>query len=60
VLFRSGSWALCHWIFRVAFAPSILPALVVALAMILLAVTIGLATGREVFRQTPMVALREA
>jgi putative ABC transport system permease protein len=44
----------------VAFAPSILPALIVALAMILLAVTIGLATGREVFRQTPMVALREA
>jgi putative ABC transport system permease protein len=55
-----GSWALTHWIFRVAFAPSVIPALLVALAMILLAVTIGLATGREVFRQTPMVALREA
>jgi putative ABC transport system permease protein len=55
-----GSWALTHWVFRVAFAPSVLPALLVALAMILLAVTIGLATGREVFRQTPMVALREA
>jgi putative ABC transport system permease protein len=55
-----GSWALTHWVFRVAFAPSIIPALLVALVMILLAVTIGLATGREVFRQTPMVALREA
>lgn len=55
-----GSWALTHWIFRVAFAPSFLPALLVALAMILLAVTIGLATGREVFQQTPMAALREA
>jgi putative ABC transport system permease protein len=55
-----GSWALTHWIFRVAFAPSIVPVLLVALAMILLAVTIGLATGREVFRQTPMAALREA
>ena len=55
-----GSWALTHWIFRVAFAPSVIPVLLVALAMVLLAVTIGLATGREVFRQTPMVALREA
>jgi putative ABC transport system permease protein len=55
-----GSWALTRWVFRVTFAPSILPALLVALAMILLAVAIGLATGREVFRQTPMVALREA
>jgi putative ABC transport system permease protein len=60
VLSFGGSWALTHWVFRVAFAPSILPALLVALAMILLAVAIGLATGREVFRQTPMVALREA
>jgi putative ABC transport system permease protein len=55
-----GSWALTHWIFHVAFAPSVIPVLLVALAMVLLAVTIGLATGREVFRQTPMVALREA
>ena len=55
-----GSWALTHWIFRVAFAPSFVPAILVALAMILLAVTIGLATWREVFRQTPMVALRDA
>ena len=59
VLSFGGSWALAHWVFRVAFAPSIIPALLVALVMILLAVTIGLATGREVFRQTPMVALRE-
>jgi putative ABC transport system permease protein len=55
-----GSWALTHWIFHVAFAPSVIPVLLVALAMVLLAVTIGLATGREVFRQTPMAALREA
>ena len=55
-----GSWALTHWIFHVAFAPSFVPALVVALAMMALAVSIGLITGREVFRQTPMAALREA
>ena len=55
-----GSWALTHWIFHVRFAPSPLPALLVTLAMIALAVSIGLITGREVFRQTPMAALREA
>jgi putative ABC transport system permease protein len=60
VLSVAGAWALTHFVFRVAFAPSIIPALLVALVMILLAVAIGLATGREVFRQTPMVALREA
>ncbi|HKW12209.1 MAG TPA: FtsX-like permease family protein, partial [Gemmatimonadaceae bacterium] len=60
VLSFGGSWALTHWIFHVAFAPSVIPVLLVALAMVLLAITIGLATGREVFRQTPMVALREA
>jgi hypothetical protein len=38
----------------------VLPALAVALAMILVSVSIGLLTGRDVFRETPMVALREA
>jgi putative ABC transport system permease protein len=56
----AGSWALTHWIFRVAFSPSFVPAAIVAVAMIALAVSIGLITGREVFRRTPMAALREA
>jgi putative ABC transport system permease protein len=60
VLSFGGSWALTHWVFRVAFAPSVLPAAGVALVMIALAVSIGLITGREVFRHTPMAALREA
>ena len=60
VLSFAGAWALAHWIFRVSFAPSLLPAAIVALAMMGLAVSIGLITGREVFRQTPMAALREA
>jgi hypothetical protein len=34
--------------------------LLVAAVMTLLAITIGLLTGREVFRETPMAALREA
>jgi len=56
----AGSWALTHWIFHVRFSPSFLPAALVALAMTVLAISIGLITGREVFRQTPMAALREA
>jgi putative ABC transport system permease protein len=55
-----GAWALAHWVFHVAFTPSILPAMIVALAMITLAIAIGLLTGRDVFAQTPMAALREA
>jgi hypothetical protein len=31
----------------------------IALAMMALAITIGLLTGRDVFRETPMAALRE-
>jgi hypothetical protein len=34
--------------------------LLVAGAMTLLAIVIGLSTSREVFRETPMAALREA
>ena len=60
VLSVGGAWALMHFVFRQAFQPAIVPALVVALAMILVSVSIGLLTGRDVFRETPMAALREA
>jgi putative ABC transport system permease protein len=55
-----ASWALIHWIFRFNFVPAFAPAAVVAGAMIGLAVAIGLITGREVFAETPMAALRES
>jgi hypothetical protein len=48
-----------HWVFRQAFSPAIVPALIVAGAMIALAVVIGMLTGRDVFASTPMAALRE-
>ncbi len=54
-----AGWALMHWIFRSAFVPAIAPSAIVALAMIGLAVAIGLLTGRDVFAETPMAALRE-
>jgi putative ABC transport system permease protein len=46
--------------FKQPFEPAMLPALGVALLMILVSVSIGLLTGRDVFQKTPMAALREA
>ena len=47
------------FVFDGKFSPALLPAFMIALVMITLAVLIGLSTGREVFRETPMAALRE-
>lgn len=59
VLSTLASWSLIHWIFRFTFVPAFAPASIVAGAMIALAVAIGLLTGRDVFAETPMAALRE-
>ena len=56
----ASAWLLMKYVFETTFTPSVGPVLLVAAAMTLLAVIIGLATGREVFRETPMAALREA
>jgi len=55
-----GAWLLMEFVFDQSYSPAVAPVVVVALAMTALAVIIGLATGREVFRETPMAALREA
>ena len=60
ILSSGAAWALCHWIFDVRFVPAVGPIVLVGAGMVGLAVAIGLLTGREVFSQTPMVALREA
>ena len=54
-----GAWGLVRFVFDGHFAPAYGPALGIAAAMMSLAVGIGLATGRDVFRETPMAALRE-
>ena len=55
----AGAWGLVKYIFDGHFSPALLPAAMIALAMMGLAVSIGLLTGRDVFRETPMAALRE-
>jgi putative ABC transport system permease protein len=54
-----GAWALVTFVFEGTFSFAALPALGIAAAMSLLAVSIGVLTGRDVFRETPMAALRE-
>jgi putative ABC transport system permease protein len=60
VLSVGGAWGLMHFVFKQPFVPALLPAMLVALLMISVAVSIGMLTGREVFSETPMAALREA
>lgn len=54
-----GAWALVTFLFNGSFSPALLPAFLIAGVMMALAVLIGLSTGREVFRETPMAALRD-
>jgi putative ABC transport system permease protein len=60
VLSVGGAWLLTKYVFETSFVPAVGPVLLVAAAMTGLAISIGLLTGREVFRSTPMAALREA
>ncbi|MEP6495079.1 MAG: FtsX-like permease family protein [bacterium] len=59
VLSTLAGWALMHWVFKTPFVPALGAASLVAAAMIALAVAIGLLTGRDVFAETPMAALRQ-
>ena len=59
VLAIGGAWGLVTFVFEGTFTLAALPALGIAAAMSALAISIGLLTGRDVFRETPMAALRE-
>ena len=59
VLSFVGAWGLVHFVFDGEFAPALLPAALIATGMMALAISIGLSTSRDVFRETPMAALRE-
>ena len=56
----AGAWGLITFVFDGHFAPAIGSAMAIAGAMMALAIAIGMATGRDVFRETPMAALRES
>ncbi|MFL5575203.1 MAG: ABC transporter permease [Gemmatimonadaceae bacterium] len=59
VLAFGGAWALMKYFFQGDFRPAWGPALVIAAVLTALTLLIGLLSGRDVFRETPMAALRE-
>jgi putative ABC transport system permease protein len=59
VLSFGGAWAIMRYIFERPFAAATLEAAVIAILMMAMAVLIGLLSGRDVFRETAMSALRE-
>jgi putative ABC transport system permease protein len=59
VLAIGGAWAIMRWVFERPFEPALAAAASIALAMLVLAVSIGLLSGRDVFKETAMTALRE-
>lgn len=55
-----GAWALAKFSFKVPFAMAWAPALGIAALLLGITVLVGILTGREVFRETPMAALRDS
>ena len=54
-----GGWAVTHYVFEASYSPALLPAVAIAGLMLFLTVSIGLLAGRDVFKETPMSALRD-
>ncbi|MCA2988485.1 MAG: FtsX-like permease family protein [Gemmatimonas sp.] len=59
VLSFGGAWAITTFVFEDPFDPAVGPTLLIAGGMLLLTMTIGLLTSRDVYRETPMIAIRE-
>lgn len=55
-----GAWATMHFIFEAPFRPALVPIALLTLGMMMLTIIIGVLGSRDVFRETPMAALREA
>ena len=60
VLSFGGAWAVMKFVFKTEFAPATGASLAIAGAMLVVTLVIGLLGGRDVFKETPMAALREA
>jgi putative ABC transport system permease protein len=55
-----GAWGLAHFQFKVPFVMTWGPALGIAGLLLGITILVGVLTGREVFRETPMAALRDS
>jgi putative ABC transport system permease protein len=59
LLSLAGGWAVVRYIFKTPFAPAFLPVAGIAAAIVGLTLLIGLLAGRDVFKETPVTALRD-
>ena len=55
----AGGWAVVRFIFKTPFSPPIAPITGIAAVVVGLTLLIGLLAGRDVFKETPITALRE-
>ena len=60
VLSIAGGWAVVRYVFKMPFGLPLVPVVGIALVIVALTLLIGLLAGRDVFRETPIVALRDA
>jgi len=60
LLALAGAWGLTHFVFKDDFDPALVPTFAIAGGMLLLTMLIGFLTSRDVYRETPMAAIRES
>lgn len=60
LLSLAGGWAVVRYIFKTPFAPALAPVVGIAAAIVGLTLLIGVLAGRDVFKETPIAALRDA
>ncbi len=56
----AGGWAVVRYIFKAPFTPALGPVTAIAAVIVGLTLLIGLLAGRDVFKETPIAALRDA
>ena len=59
LLSLAGGWAVVRYVFKTAFVPPIAPVAGIAAVVVGLTLLIGLLAGRDVFKETPIAALRD-
>jgi putative ABC transport system permease protein len=59
LLSLGGGWGVVRYIFKAPFTPALAPIAGIATVIIGLTLLIGLLAGRDVFRETPIAALRD-
>jgi putative ABC transport system permease protein len=59
LLSLAGGWAVFRYIFKTPFAQAFVPVAGIAAAIVVLTLLIGLLAGRDVFKETPVTALRD-